>query len=50
MAVINPIHSLDGTKFRFISGLLVSACVNRAPEGTFGCALADVGVHDMLKV
>ncbi|KDR74502.1 hypothetical protein GALMADRAFT_70906 [Galerina marginata CBS 339.88] len=30
-------------------GLLVSACVNRAPEGTFGCAVADVGVHDLLK-
>ncbi|TFK22910.1 prolyl oligopeptidase [Coprinopsis marcescibilis] len=30
-------------------GLLVSACVNRAPEGTFGVALADVGVHDLLR-
>lgn len=31
-------------------GLLVSACINRATEGTFGCALAEVGVHDLLKV
>ena len=31
-------------------GLLVSACLNRAPEGTFGAAVAEVGVHDMLKV
>jgi len=31
------------------SGLLVAACVNRAPEGTIGCAVAEVGVHDMLK-
>ncbi|CAA7259570.1 unnamed protein product [Cyclocybe aegerita] len=30
-------------------GLLVSACVNRAPAGTFGCAIAEVGVHDLLK-
>ncbi|KAF8966430.1 prolyl oligopeptidase [Flammula alnicola] len=30
-------------------GLLVAACVNRAPEGTFGCAVAEVGVHDLLK-
>jgi hypothetical protein len=32
------------------TGLLVTACVNRAPEGTFGCAIAEVGVHDLLKV
>ena len=31
-------------------GLLVSACVNRAPEGLLGAAVADVGVHDLLKV
>jgi hypothetical protein len=31
-------------------GLLVSACVNRAPEGLFGAAIAEVGVHDLLKV
>ncbi|KAI0294865.1 prolyl oligopeptidase [Multifurca ochricompacta] len=30
-------------------GLLVSACVNRAPEGLFGAAIAEVGVHDLLK-
>ncbi|KAF8495236.1 prolyl oligopeptidase [Russula emetica] len=30
-------------------GLLVSACVNRAPEGLFGAAVAEVGVHDLLK-
>lgn len=34
----------------FCAGLLVSACINRAAEGTFGCALAEVGVHDLLKV
>lgn len=31
-------------------GLLVAACLNRAPEGTFGAAVAEVGVYDMLKV
>ena len=31
-------------------GLLVSACVNRAPEGLLGAAVANVGVHDLLKV
>jgi len=30
-------------------GLLVAACANRAPEGTFGAVLAQVGVLDMLK-
>ncbi|KAG8895004.1 hypothetical protein FRB99_000820, partial [Tulasnella sp. 403] len=30
-------------------GTLVAACVNRAPEGTFGAAVADVGVMDLLK-
>lgn len=30
-------------------GLLVAACVNIAPEGTFGAAVAEVGVLDMLK-
>jgi len=30
-------------------GLLVAACVNRAPPGTFGAAVAEVGVLDMLK-
>ena len=32
------------------AGLLVAACINRAPEGTFGAAVAEVGVLDMLKV
>lgn len=32
------------------AGLLVAACANRAPEGTFGSAVAEVGVLDMLKV
>jgi prolyl oligopeptidase PreP (S9A serine peptidase family) len=31
-------------------GLLVAACANRAPQGTFGAAVAEVGVLDMLKV
>lgn len=31
-------------------GLLVLACVNRAPEGTFGAAVAEVGVFDYLRV
>jgi prolyl oligopeptidase len=30
-------------------GLLVSACVNRAPEGLHGAAVAEVGVHDLLR-
>jgi hypothetical protein len=32
------------------SGLLVAACVNRAAEGTFGCAVAEGGLYDILKV
>ena len=32
------------------AGLLVAACVNRAAEGTFGAAIAEVGVLDYLKV
>ena len=32
------------------AGLLVAACVNRAPEGLLGAAVADVGVLDLLKV
>jgi prolyl oligopeptidase PreP (S9A serine peptidase family) len=31
-------------------GLLVAASMIRAPEGTFGAAVAEVGVHDLLKV
>ncbi|TCD62958.1 hypothetical protein EIP91_006189 [Steccherinum ochraceum] len=30
-------------------GLLVGACLERAPEGLIGVAVADVGVHDLLK-
>jgi len=30
-------------------GTLVAACINRAPPGTFGAAVAEVGVLDMLK-
>jgi len=30
-------------------GLLVVACVHRAPSGTFGAAVAEVGVLDLLK-
>ncbi|THH29783.1 hypothetical protein EUX98_g4402 [Antrodiella citrinella] len=30
-------------------GLLVAACLERAPEGLIGAAVADVGVHDLLK-
>jgi hypothetical protein len=33
-----------------VPGLLVAACVNRAPEGTFGAAVAEVGVLDLLRV
>jgi prolyl oligopeptidase len=33
-----------------VSGLLIAACVNIAPEGTFGAAVAEVGVLDLLKV
>jgi prolyl oligopeptidase len=39
-----------GINFALIIGLLVAACVNRAPEGTFGAAVGDVGVYDYLKV
>lgn len=35
---------------RICLGLLVAACVNRAPEGLFGAAVAEVGVLDLLKV
>ena len=28
----------------------MAACINRAPEGTFGAAVAEIGVHDLLKV
>ncbi|KIO29452.1 hypothetical protein M407DRAFT_70380 [Tulasnella calospora MUT 4182] len=30
-------------------GTLVAACINRAEAGTFGAAIADVGVMDLLK-
>lgn len=35
---------------QYLIGLLVGACINRAPEGTFGAAVAEVGVMDLLKV
>ena len=28
----------------------MTACINLAPEGTFGAAIAEIGVHDLLKV
>ena len=28
----------------------MAACINRAPEGTFGAAIAETGVLDLLKV
>ena len=40
----------DTLALRFSAGLLVAACVNRAPPGTFGAAVAEVGVLDLLKV
>lgn len=33
-----------------VTGLLIAACVNIAPEGTFGAGVAEVGVLDLLKV
>ncbi|KAH9963773.1 prolyl oligopeptidase [Russula dissimulans] len=30
-------------------GLLIGACVNRAPEGTFGAAVAEVGTMNLLR-
>jgi prolyl oligopeptidase len=54
MAVRMAVCWLDlelGPQMIIISiGLLVSACVNRAPEGLHGAAVAEVGVHDLLKV
>jgi len=52
MAVCYPcLQTLNCNSHVFVStGLLVSACVNRAPEGLLGAAIADVGVHDLLKV
>ncbi|THH11283.1 hypothetical protein EW145_g767 [Phellinidium pouzarii] len=47
----NKIAAVDKIAIRGGSngGLLVAACVNMAPEGTFGAAVAEVGVLDMLK-
>ena len=42
--------SADFTDSDIGTGLLVAACVNRAPSGTFGAAVAEVGVMDQLKV
>ena len=41
-----PIQNTNG----YHAGLLVAACVNRAPEGMIGAAVAEVGVLDLLKV
>ncbi len=48
MAVSNPIRSLDGTKL--VTSIYIRFTRSGLREGTFGCALAEVGVHDMLKV
>ncbi|KAF8548935.1 hypothetical protein OG21DRAFT_1422158 [Imleria badia] len=34
---------------QFATRLLVGACINIAPQGTFGAAVAEVGVMDLLK-
>lgn len=41
---------IDGVVTIVLAGLLVAACVNRAPEGLLGAAVAEVGVLDLLKV
>ena len=55
MVALTEVHNVLDCWFRTVIdiryiGLLVAACANIAPEGTFGVAIADVGVLDMLKV
>jgi hypothetical protein len=50
VSIVNSFSTPWYADRHFCAGLLVSACINRAAEGTFGCALAEVGVHDLLKV
>ena len=49
MEVLSIRHDLRLRILTRCLGLLVAACTNIAPEGTFGAAIADVGVLDMLK-
>lgn len=50
MEVLQLLHIFEIVCSIRSSGLLVAACVNRAPEGLIGAAIAQVGVLDMLKV
>jgi len=44
------LYTVHSYGFKLCSlGLLVAACANRAPEGLLGVAVAEVGVHDLLK-
>ena len=37
-----PFHPISAHDYISAPGLLVGACVNRAPEGTFGAATASI--------
>jgi len=54
LSTVDPMEAGYSTRLfiviLMISGLLVAACVNIAPEGTFGAGVAEVGVLDLLKV